>query len=38
MPTCAKENICGKKIGFENRGAAQGALKWPKMTFCNILA
>ena len=23
-----------KNVGGENRGAAQGALKWPKMTFC----
>ena len=22
-----------KKIGFGNRGVAQGALKWPKLTF-----
>ena len=30
------KHICAENVGGENRGAAQGALKCPKMTFFSI--
>ena len=33
IPTFAKQYMCDKNLGFENRATAQGALNWPKNDF-----